>query len=64
MATGGEGAFHAVYDLLCAYYIGKGLGGDYQSKAVEDLKVLGLAEEDQIEVFRRAIETGPPKLPF
>jgi hypothetical protein len=64
MATGGEGAFHAVYDLLCAYYIGKGLGGDYQSKAVEDLKVLGLAEEDQNEVIKRVIETGPPKLPF
>jgi hypothetical protein len=64
IATGGEGAFHAVLDLMCAYYIGKGLGGDYQSKAIEDLEVLGLVEENLDEVVRRVIETGPPKYPF
>jgi hypothetical protein len=63
MAAGGEGAFQAVVDLMCAYYIGKGLGGDYQSKAIEDLQVLGLAEEDLDEVVKRVIEAGPPKYP-
>jgi hypothetical protein len=64
MATGGEGVLQGSFDLLRGYYIGKGLGGDYQSKAVEDLKVLGLEEEDLDEVFRRVIEAGPPKYPI
>lgn len=64
METGGEGLFGALFDLMCAYYIGDGLGGDYQIRAVEDLKVLGLLEENIDEVVRRIIQAEPPKNPF
>lgn len=62
MAGGGDAAFGAMMDILVAYYTGDGLGGDYQSKALEDLKVLGLKEEDIDAAFSRELEIGPPKV--
>jgi hypothetical protein len=62
MAKGGKEAMYAGMDLLAAVYIGEGLGGDYQSKALEDLKVLGLEEESIDVVFKREIETGAPPM--
>ena len=62
MAKGGKEAMYAGMDLLVAVYIGDGLGGDYQGKALEDLKVLGLEEESIDEVFKHEIEAGAPPM--
>ena len=62
MANGGKEAMYAGMDLLVAVYIGDGLGGDYQGKALGDLKVLGLEEESIDEVFKHEIEAGAPPM--
>ncbi|KAK5122291.1 hypothetical protein LTR85_004202 [Meristemomyces frigidus] len=54
----------AAAGLTFAMYMGEGKGGDYQDKAVEDMKVLGLHDEDLEEVVRKAVEAGPMKSPF
>lgn len=61
IAAGGANMFPAMLDLVFAYYMGEGLGGDYQSKAVEDLKVLGLAEEDLDEAIKTVLAAGSSK---
>ena len=63
LAAGGDGAFPALIELMGAYYIGEGLGGDYQSKSLEDLKVLGLGVQDLDEVFGPVVDAGPPNTP-
>lgn len=62
MKEGGQGAMYAGMDLLAAVYIGEGYGGEYQDKALEDLKVLGLEEDDIDVVFKREIEAGAPAM--
>lgn len=39
-------------DLMYCYYMGEGMGGNYEAKAMEDRQVLGIEEEDLVEVVR------------
>ncbi|KAK4548639.1 hypothetical protein LTR36_009550 [Oleoguttula mirabilis] len=50
--------------LTFAMYMGEGKGGNYQAKALEDMKVLGLQEEDLEAVVTREVEAGPMKTLF
>ncbi|KAI7251753.1 hypothetical protein KC319_g3167 [Hortaea werneckii] len=54
-----RGEMKGAMGLTFAYYLGKGLGGDYQAKAVEDMKVLGLQEGDLDAVVQAEVEKGP-----
>ena len=56
-----EGNMRAGADLVYAYYMGEGKGGDYEDKAREDRKVLGLEEEDLNEIMARVVEMAPPQ---
>jgi hypothetical protein len=53
-----NGDLFAGAELTYAYYMGKGLGGDYEAKAKEHWEVLGLQEEDLDEIVQRAVEGG------
>lgn len=55
----GRGEMMGAMGLTFAYYLGEGLGGDYQSKAVEDLEVLGMKEEDFDAVVKAEVDKGP-----
>lgn len=47
--------------LAFVAYMGKGRGGDVESKAKEDREVLGLVEEEGFdEVVARAVKAGEP----
>lgn len=50
-----EGDFWAGAGLTYCYYMGEGLGGDYDLKAKEDRKVLQLEGEDLDAVVKRAV---------
>lgn len=50
--------------LTFAMYLGEGKGGNYHHKATQDMKVLGLQDEELDEVVRKAVEAGPMKTPF
>ncbi|KAI7087550.1 hypothetical protein KC356_g4074 [Hortaea werneckii] len=54
-----KGEMQGAMGLTFAYYLGEGLGGDYQAKAVEDMKVLGLREGDLDAVVKAEAEKGP-----
>lgn len=54
-----RGEMKGAMGLTFAYYLGEGLGGDYQAKAVEDMKVLGLREGDLDAVVKAEVEKGP-----
>ncbi|KAI7312806.1 hypothetical protein KC315_g11880 [Hortaea werneckii] len=54
-----KGEMKGAMGLTFAYYLGKGLGGDYQAKALEDMKVLGLHEGDLDAVVKAEVEKGP-----
>ncbi|KAI6790757.1 hypothetical protein KC360_g2036 [Hortaea werneckii] len=54
-----QGEMKGAMGLTFAYYLGEGLGGDYQAKAVEDMKVLGLREGDLDAVVKAEVEKGP-----
>lgn len=51
----GEFSMASVGRMLYGYYMGEGLGGDYQHKALEDQKVLGLKDENLDEVVKGAV---------
>jgi hypothetical protein len=50
-----KGDQRAGFGLTFAYYIGEGLGGNYEEKARQDRKVLGLPEESFDEAVDRAL---------
>ena len=50
--------------MTFAYYLGKGLGGDYQSKALADMEVLGMKEEDVDVQVEKAVVAGALPPPF
>lgn len=50
-----QGDVYIGLDLMYCYYIGEGMGGDYEAKAQEDRKVLGIEEEDLVEVVRATV---------
>ncbi|RMX84040.1 hypothetical protein D0868_15556 [Hortaea werneckii] len=54
-----KGEMKGAMGLTFAYYLGEGLGGDYQDKAMEDMKVLGLREGDLDAVVKAEVEKGP-----
>ncbi|GAB1730479.1 hypothetical protein NU195Hw_g2073t1 [Hortaea werneckii] len=54
-----RGEMKGAMGLTFAYYLGEGLGGDYQAKAVEDMKVLGLRKGDLDAVVKTEVEKGP-----
>ncbi|KAK5706992.1 hypothetical protein LTR17_021079 [Elasticomyces elasticus] len=55
-----EGNFQAGFALVVYRYIGEGLGGNYEDKAQEDRKALGLeAEQDSFEAaVKRVLKAG------
>ena len=53
-----KGDFRAGAGLTYAMYMGEGTGGNYETKAAEDRKVLGLKEESVDEVVARSIAAG------
>lgn len=59
-----KGDFLAGASLTFANYMGEGLGGNYQDKAMADLKVLGMQEEDLDAVVAKAVAAGKMQSPF
>ncbi|KAK5127262.1 hypothetical protein LTR08_004470 [Meristemomyces frigidus] len=59
-----EGDVRAGAGLTFAMYMGEGKGGNYQDKALEDLKVLGLQEVDVDAEVAKAVALGPMPSPF
>ncbi|KAK0899634.1 hypothetical protein LTR02_009545 [Friedmanniomyces endolithicus] len=55
-----QGNMQAAWGLTICHYIGEGLGGNYEEKAEQDRKVLGLQEEDFEEAAKRAISQLTP----
>ncbi|KAK3669668.1 hypothetical protein LTR78_010420 [Recurvomyces mirabilis] len=53
-----KGDMKAGWGLTFAYYMGEGLGGNYESKAREDRRVLGLPEEDLDEIVKGVVGGG------
>jgi hypothetical protein len=56
-----KGDQRAGFGLTFAYYIGEGLGGNYEDKAQQDKKALALPDEDFDEAVKRAL--GMESLP-
>lgn len=50
-----EGDIYGGLDMMYCYYMGEGMGGDYEAKALEDRAILGLAEENLVEVVRATL---------
>ncbi|TKA63785.1 hypothetical protein B0A55_09097 [Friedmanniomyces simplex] len=50
-----QGNMRAGWGLTMCYYMGEGMGGNYEEKAEQDRKVLGLQEEDFEEAVKRAL---------
>ncbi|KAF2162592.1 hypothetical protein M409DRAFT_69148 [Zasmidium cellare ATCC 36951] len=50
-----EGDFNGMAEMMFASYMGEGLGGDYQSKHLEDKEALGLEDEDLDEIVKAAL---------
>ncbi|TKA59570.1 hypothetical protein B0A55_11285 [Friedmanniomyces simplex] len=51
-----QGNMQAGWGLTMCYYMGEGLGGNYEDKAKQDRKVLDLPEEDFEEAVKRALK--------
>lgn len=50
-----QGDIYGGLDLMYCYYIGEGMGGNYEAKAEEDRKILGLQEENLVEVVETTL---------